>query len=187
MAPTPSAMIPIGTTAPDFELIDTVTGKMTSLDDVRGLRATLVMFICNHCPYVVHIKTGLAELGHDYDQSLMGIVAISSNDVEQYPQDGPDEMRDFAKETGFTFPYLYDETQGVAKSYDAACTPDFFLFNQDLVCAYRGRFDSSRPKIDNPAPVTGEDLRGAMDALLNGEQVVADQLPSMGCSIKWRS
>ncbi len=109
MAPTPSAMIPIGTNAPDFELIDTVTGKMTSLDDIRGQRATLVMFICNHCPYVVHIKTGLAELGRDYDQSLVGIVAISSNDVEQYPQDGPEQMSDFAKETGFTFPYLYNE------------------------------------------------------------------------------
>ena len=185
MAPTPSTMMPIGTRAPDFELLDVVSGELSSLQNIRGERATLVMFICNHCPYVIHIKVGLAQLAKDYDQSLIGIVAISSNDIEQYPQDGPDQMREFAKESGFTFPYLFDQSQEVAKIYDAACTPDFFLFNEELICAYRGRFDASRPNTDEP--VTGADLRAAMNALLEGNAVSEHQLPSMGCSIKWAS
>ena len=184
MAMTPSTMMPLGTLAPAFRLLDTVSDNLVELDDVRGQLATLVMFICNHCPYVKHIEAGLEQLGVDYQGENVGIVAISSNDVIAYPQDGPDEMKKFAAENHFNFPYLFDETQEVAKAYDAACTPDFFLFDRDLRCVYRGRFDSARPKSTDP--VTGLDMRNAIDATVNGLSVEGDQTPSVGCNIKWR-
>ena len=184
MAKTLSTMMDIGTVAPSFRLKDAVTDQMVSLDQVRGDIGTLVMFICNHCPYVKHIEVEVASLGRNYDPERLGIVAISSNDVVTYPQDGPIEMRQFAKQNNLNFPYLFDETQEVAKAYDAACTPDFFLFDSNLSCVYRGRFDASRPKSD--IPVTGDELIRAIDSLLEGEPISAEQHPSMGCNIKWR-
>jgi len=188
MALTPSTMMPLSTTAPDFDLHDSVTGKSVNLQDAKGSNGTLVMFICNHCPYVVHLQSALGQLGSDYPPSGINIIAISANDVHHYPQDGPKEMTAFAQQNGFNFPYLYDESQSVAKSYDAACTPDFFLFDSDLKCVYRGQFDNSRPK--NNIPVTGKDLRGAMDALINnegnGNTINQDQTASVGCNIKWK-
>jgi len=184
MAMTPSNMMALGTRAPDFRLLDPVSESLVELSDVRGQLATLVMFICNHCPYVKHIEAGLEQLGADYQSEEVGIVAISSNDVIAYPQDGPEEMKHFAAENHFNFPYLFDDTQEVAKAYDAACTPDFFLFDSDLHCVYRGRFDSARPKSNEP--VTGLDIRNAIDATTNGRTVEGDQIPSVGCNIKWR-
>ena len=184
MAMTPSNMMALGTRAPDFRLLDPVSESLVELSDVRGQLATLVMFICNHCPYVKHIEGGLEQLGADYQSEEVGIVAISSNDVIAYPQDGPEEMKQFAAENHFNFPYLFDETQKVAKAYDAACTPDFFLFNSDLRCVYRGRFDTARPK--STEPVTGVDIRKAIDATTNRCSVEGEQIPSVGCNIKWR-
>ena len=185
MALTPSTMMPLGTQAPDFELPDTVSGRSLRLADVRGDRATVVMFICNHCPYVVHVNDELVRLARDYQQRGVGFVAISANDVDDYPQDGPDKMKEAAEALGYPFPYLYDETQRVAKAYDAACTPDFFVFDSDLKCAYRGRLDGSTP--GNGVPLTGADLRAALDALLAGQQPDVDQQPSQGCNIKWKA
>lgn len=177
-------MLDLGTEAPDFSLPDTVTGNTVSLSDFEGKRGLLVMFICNHCPYVKHVRHGLARFGEDYQDSDLGVVAISSNDPEGYPDDDPEAMRAEAEEVGYTFPYLFDETQEVAKAYTAMCTPDFFLFGPDRRLVYRGRFDDSRP--DSGTPVTGKDLRAAVDALLSGAPVPDQQYPSMGCSIKWR-
>ena len=176
-------MLPLGTAAPDFKLTD-VNGKTVALADFKG-KPLLVMFICNHCPYVKHIRDGLAQLGRDYANRGGAIVAISSNDVEEYPQDGPDKMKEEAKAAGYNFPYLYDATQAVAKSYRAACTPDFFLFDKEHRLVYRGQFDDSRP--GNGVPVTGKDLRGALDAVLAGKAVPAGQKPSIGCNIKWKA
>jgi peroxiredoxin len=176
-----STMLPLGTAAPDFKLPD-VSGKTLSLADFKG-KPLLVMFICNHCPYVKHIRTGLAQLGRDYISRGAAIVAISSNDVANYPQDGPDKMKEEARDAGYNFPYLYDSTQGVAKSYRAACTPDFYLFDKDHRLAYRGQFDDSRP--NSGLPVTGKDLRAALDAVLAGKPVPSGQKPSIGCNIKW--
>lgn len=178
-----STMLPLGTAAPDFQLPD-VSGKTVSLADFKG-RPLVVMFICNHCPYVKHIRTGLAQLGRDYLPKGTAIVAISSNDVEDYPQDGPEQMKTEAKEAGYMFPYLYDATQTVAKAYRAACTPDFYIFDRNHRLAYRGQFDDSRPK--NSLPVTGKDLREALDAVLAGKPIPANQKPSIGCNIKWKS
>lgn len=184
MANTPSNMLPLGTVAPNFNLIDTTSNKMVSLNEAKGKKATLVMFVCNHCPFVLHINSEIAKLGIDYKQKGVGIIAISSNDVENYPQDGPELMKIKAAEAGYSFPYLYDETQEVAKAYDAACTPDLYLFDSELKLVYRGQFDDSRPSLDKP--VTGKDIRNAIDAILTGEEVDQNQIPSMGCNIKWK-
>ncbi len=186
MARTESTMLPIGTIAPIFILPDTISGQLLSLNDLRSDKATVVMFICNHCPYVLHVKEELVKLAKDYQPKGVSFVAISSNDVENYPQDGPEEMKVFARESGFTFPYLYDETQDVARSYEAACTPDFYVFDGELRLRYRGRLDESRPKMENPKPVTGSDLRGALNAMLANQLVSEIQYPSMGCNIKWK-
>ncbi len=184
MAAVPSTMLELGTTAPDFSLTDTRTGATVSRGEARGEKGLLVMFLCNHCPFVKHVQQELAKLGREYQQKGLGIVAISSNDVEKYPDDGPEKMREEAERAGYTFPYLFDETQEVAKAYRAACTPDFFLFDADLRLAYRGQLDDSRPK--NDVPVTGKDLRAAIDAVLAGRPVPEKQWPSIGCNIKWK-
>lgn len=183
MALTESTMLGLGTLAPDFGLPDVVTGKTVQRDDFRGQKGLLVMFICTHCPYVKHIEKGLAQLGADYERKL-GIVAISSNDAESYPDDSPMGLKRQAQTMGFKFPYLYDETQAVARAYKAACTPDIYLFDRDFKLVYRGQFDGSRP--GNGVPVTGKDLRAALDAVLRGEKPGANQLASIGCNIKWK-
>jgi thiol-disulfide isomerase/thioredoxin len=170
--------------APDFSLKDVVSGKAVSRDEIGGSKGLLVMFICAHCPYVKHIEKGLAQFGADYAGKPIGIVAISSNDAENYPEDGPAGLKRQAEKLEFSFPYLYDETQQIAKSYKAACTPDLFLFDSAMKLVYRGEFDGSRP--GNGVPVTGEDLRSAMDALLEGKPVTQDQRASIGCNIKWK-
>lgn len=184
MALTASNPFDVGTPAPAFTLLDTVSQKQLSLDEVKGEKGTVVMFICNHCPFVIHVNEGLVQLAKDYQDKGIGFVAISSNDVATYPQDGPEEMALAAQRLGYPFPYLYDETQAVAQAYDAACTPDFYLFDTELKTTYHGQLDSSRP--GSGIPVTGEDLRAAMDALLNGEGPLPMQRPSVGCGIKWR-
>jgi peroxiredoxin len=177
-------MLALGTEAPDFSLPDTVSGETVSLSDYSDKTGVLVMFICNHCPYVQHVRGELANIGRDYADSDIGIVAISSNDIESYPDDSPEEMKKEAETEGYVFPYLYDETQEVAAGYTAMCTPDFFLFGPDRKLVYRGRMDGSRP--NSAVPVTGRELRAAMDAVLAGEPVSDEQHPSMGCSIKWK-
>ncbi len=184
MAETPSTMLPLGTVAPAFSLPDTVSDQMMSLQDLKSEVGTVIMFICNHCPFVKHVNQELVALAQDYQPQGVSIVAISSNDVENYPQDGPQQMKETAAQEGYTFPYLYDETQQVARDYDAACTPDFYLFDSDLKLVYRGQLDSSRP--GNGVLVTGEDLRNALDSLISGEKITDDQLPSIGCNIKWK-
>ena len=185
MALTESTMeLELGTEAPDFALRDVVTGKTVRRDDLRGKKGLLMMFICTHCPYVKHVEKGLAALGMDYDGEPISIVAISSNDAESYPDDAPNGLKAQTLRLGFRFPYLYDEIQGVARAYHAACTPDFFLFDGNLKLVYRGQFDASRP--GNGIPVTGQDLRTAMDALLEGRPVLNEQKPSIGCNIKWK-
>ncbi len=183
MARTPSNMLPLGTKAPDFELLDTVSDKKYSLEEVKGEKGIVVMFICNHCPFVIHVNPQIVKLAKEYQKKGLAFVAISSNDVENYPQDAPHLMKEKAKEEDYTFPYLYDKTQEVAKAYDAACTPDFYLFDSDMILVYRGQLDDSRP--GNGLPLTGTDLKNAMDAVLNGKQVDSDQKPSLGCNIKW--
>jgi peroxiredoxin len=185
MALTESTMeLELGAEAPDFALPDVVTGKTVRRDDFRGQKGLLVMFICTHCPYVKHVEKGLAALGMDYDGEPVSLVAIGSNDAKAYPDDSPEGLKEQAERMGFRFPYLYDETQDVARAYHAACTPDLFLFDGDLKLAYRGQFDASRP--GNGVPVTGQDLRAAMDAVLAGRPVATDQRPSIGCNIKWK-
>jgi peroxiredoxin len=184
MALTPSTMLPLGTIAPDFRLPDT-NGKIVSPADFKDKAALLVIFMCNHCPYVIHIRAGLAQLARDYSPRGVGIVGISANDASNYPADSPAKMKDEVKTAGYIFLYLYDETQAVAKSYRAACTPDIFLFDKNQQLVYRGQFDASRPK--NNIPVTGNDLRAALDAVLGGKPVSANQIPSLGCNIKWRA
>jgi len=177
-------MLPLGTTAPDFKLPDT-NGKTVSLADFKDKSALLVLFICNHCPYVKHIRTGLAQLARDYLPRGVAIVGINANDVENYPEDSPARMKDEVKSAGYLFPYLYDETQTVAKAYRAACTPDIYLFDKSRRLVYRGQFDDSRP--GNSIPVTGNDLRAALDAVLAGKPVSPNQKASMGCNIKWKA
>lgn len=176
-------MLALGTEAPDFSLTDVVSGDEVSLSDYEDKTGVLVMFICNHCPYVKHVRSELARIGKDYADSGIGTVAICSNDPEVSPGDSPDLMKEEAETHGYVFPYLFDETQEVAKAYTAMCTPDFFLFGPDRKLVYRGRMDGSRP--DSGVPVTGEELRAAMDAVLAGEPVSEEQHASMGCSIKW--
>lgn len=185
MALTESTMLALGTAAPDFALPDVVTGKTVHRDDFRDKKAMLVMFICTHCPYVKHIEKGLAQLGRDYKDKAVAIVAISSNDATNYPDDSPSGLKKQAATLGFTFPYLYDESQDVARAYKAACTPDIFLFDAERRLVYRGQFDRSRP--GNGVPITGEDLRAALDAALAGKPQAAVQQPSIGCNIKWKA
>jgi peroxiredoxin len=184
MARTPSTMLELGTSAPDFKLPDP-EGRQISLADFADKSALLVMFICNHCPFVKHIRGELANLGKTYSEKGVGIVAINSNDVANYPDDSPANMAKEIAEAGYVFPYLYDETQEVAKTYHAACTPDFFLFDGDRKLAYRGQLDDSRP--GNDLPVTGKDLRAALDAVIAGQSPASDQQPSIGCNIKWKA
>jgi len=184
MARTESNMLPLGTIAPDFRLLDTSDNNLKSLSDLKGSTGTLVMFICNHCPFVIHVNQELVAMANDYATKGINCIAISSNDVVNYPQDGPDNMKQNAFDNHYPFPYLYDETQNVAKAYDAACTPDFFLFNGKLELVYAGQLDGSRP--GNDIPVTGEDLRNAMDSLVNNSPINPNQKPSMGCNIKWK-
>ncbi len=185
MALTASTMLPLGTKAPDFQLSDVVSGKTISLDTFADKKALLVMFICRHCPFVKHVQTQLAQIGKDYADADVGIVAISTNDAVNYPDDAPDKLKEMAQQLGFTFPFCYDESQGTAKAYTAACTPDFFLFDADRQLVYRGQLDDSRPS--NDQPVTGKDLRAALDAVLASQPVNPDQKPSIGCNIKWKS
>jgi peroxiredoxin len=177
-------MLPLGTKAPAFSLPDVTTEKTVSLESFAGKKALLVMFICKHCPYVVHIKNELVKLGIDYNHKEIGMVGISSNDADKYPDDGPASLKQFALEMKLNFPLCYDETQATAHAYTAACTPDFFLFDGDHKLVYRGQLDDSRP--GNDKPVTGADLRTAIDALLAGKSVTSDQKPSAGCNIKWK-
>lgn len=179
-----SAMLPLGTPAPSFELRDVVSGQAYSLNSFAEKSALLVMFICRHCPYVVHVEQELARLGRDYRDTSLGIVAISSNDPISYPDDAPPKLKEMAIRLGFTFPYCHDETQEVAKAYRAACTPDFYLFGRDKRLVYRGQLDDSRP--GNNKPVIGRDLRSAIQAVLAGKPVDPNQRPSIGCSIKWK-
>jgi peroxiredoxin len=183
MALTPSTMLPLGTAAPNFDLPDT-TGKFVSLASFKSAPALLVVFMCNHCPYVIHVRTGLAQLARDYVPRGVAVVGINANDTKNYPADSLAKMKEEVANAGYTFPYLYDETQAVAKSYHAACTPDFFLFDRGRRLVYRGQFDASRP--GNGIPVTGKDLRAALDAVLSGKSTSEFQVPSMGCNIKWK-
>jgi peroxiredoxin len=184
MAETPSRMIELGTAAPYFSLPDTVSGQTVSLDSYAGKKGLLVMFICPHCPFVKHVQDELASIGRDYANSSLGIIAISSNDAEAFPDDAPPKLKEMAERLGFVFPYCYDESQEAAKLYGAACTPDFFLFGASRVLAYRGQLDGSRP--GNGIPVTGIDLRLALDAVLADLPVDPIQRPSIGCNIKWK-
>jgi peroxiredoxin len=185
MARTESTMLALGTTAPPFHLPDVVSGRTISLDDFKHQHALLVMFICRHCPYVKHVQHELARIARDYASKSLAIVAISSNDAQACPDDSPGSLREMATELGFTFPFCYDESQDIARAYHAACTPDFFLFDHDRRLAYRGQLDESRPRTDTP--VTGRDLRAAIDAVLAHKPVDPNQRPSLGCNIKWRS
>ena len=185
MVLTPSTMLSLGSPAPDFQLPDVVSGDTVTLGSFANKQALLVMFICRHCPFVVHVQDELARLGSDYKAKNVGIVAISSNDAEAYPDDSPANLKAMAEELGFDFPYCYDESQEVARAYQAACTPDFYLFGGQRELVYRGQLDGSRP--GNNEPVTGKDLREAMDAVLSGSAVSDVQMPSIGCNIKWKA
>jgi peroxiredoxin len=185
MADTPSKMVPLGMIAPDFVLPDTISGENKSLTDLKSEKATVIMFICNHCPFVKHVQKQLVKLAREYQAKGISFVAISSNDVEKYPDDSPQRMKEVAQELGYPFPYLYDESQEVARAYNAACTPDFYVFDKNLKLVYRGQMDASRP--GNNIPVTGKDLREALDNILQGKPVSEDQRPSIGCNIKWKS
>lgn len=184
MALTASNPFPIGTQAPDFTLIDTTSDQQLHLKDLKGEKGTAIFFICNHCPFVIHVNEELVRMANDYAVKGIGFIAISSNNVETHPQDGPEFMKAHAEKQGYPFPYLYDESQEVAKAYDATCTPDLYLFDADLKSVYHGQLDSSRP--GNEIPVSGNDFRNAMDQLLSGNDSVADQKPSIGCGIKWK-
>lgn len=177
-------MLPLGTSAADFRLLDTVTQKMRSLDELKGAKGTVIFFICNHCPFVMHVNKELVRVANEYASKGISFIAISSNDVAHYPQDGPELMKKTALDLGYPFPYLYDETQDVAKAYDAACTPDTYLFDENLDLVYRGQLDDSRP--GNGLPVSGSDLRNALNHLINKKGILGHQKPSIGCNIKWK-
>lgn len=184
MARTPSTMVALGTAAPDFDLPDTVSGKNFTLENVRGKAATVIMFICNHCPFVKHVNPELVKLANDYKQRGIGFVAISANDVINHPDDSPELMAKVANQLKYPFPYLYDESQEAAKAYDAACTPDFFIYDKSLRLVYRGQLDDSRP--GNEIALTGKDIRNALDCIINEQPVPEQQKPSIGCNIKWK-
>lgn len=185
MALTPSTMIPLGSTAPDFILPDVVISAEMSLEDLKSDTATVIMFICNHCPYVKHVQSGLVELANDYITKGVRFIAINSNDAVNYPEDSPENMKAVAERFGYPFPYLFDESQEIAKAYDAACTPDFFIYDNALKLVYRGQMDDSRP--GNGIPVTGNDIRTALDEILAGNELSPEQVPSIGCNIKWKT
>ncbi|MES2309559.1 MAG: thioredoxin family protein, partial [Verrucomicrobiota bacterium] len=180
-----STMLPLGTVASAFSLSNTIDGKIITLDDFSGAKAYAIFFLCNHCPYVVHLQNGLVSFARDYQPKGVAVIAISSNDILSYPEDGPDLMKKTAEEAGYPFPYLFDESQEVAKAYHAACTPDLFLFDGNRKLVYRGQFDESRK--GNTLPVTGSSFRNACDLVLSGKSVPAQQIPSIGCNIKWKS
>ena len=184
MSLTPSNMLPIGTTAPDFSLINTTDDKLISLQKSKGLKGTVIMFICNHCPFVIHVNEALVAIANHYQKVGINFIGISSNDIINYPQDGPDKMKEHARSNNYPFPYLYDESQEVAKAYDAACTPDLYVFDAALKLVYRGQLDNSRP--GNSIPVTGTDLRHALECLLHNSKNIQPQKPSIGCNIKWK-
>ena len=184
MAKTESNEFKVGKIAPDFNLMNTVDDKYYALNDLKGDKGTLIMFVCNHCPFVIHVNEELVKMANEYQNKGIGFIAISSNDVVNYPQDAPHLMKKLAHEFIYPFPYLYDETQDVAKAYDAACTPDFYLFDASLESVYHGQLDDSRP--ENGRPVTGKDMRKAMDNLLQHKSVLENQKPSIGCGIKWK-
>ncbi len=185
MTKTVSTMLALGTPAPDFTLSEVVSGHSISLDGVKANKALLIMFICRHCPYVIHIQHELAQIGKDYQNKNVGIIAISANDSETYPADNPENLKKMAQELGFTFPLCHDASQKTAIAYQAACTPDFYVFNAGRQLVYRGQLDSSRP--GNNLPVTGQDLRQAIEATLNDSPIILEQKPSLGCNIKWKS
>jgi peroxiredoxin len=184
MAATPSTMVPLGTKAPEFKLADVVSGEEISLASHRGEVATVILFICNHCPYVRHINAQLVRVTAAYKTKGIQFIAISSNDIKQYPDDGPQHMKEVAVQLGYPFPYLFDSSQEVARAYEAACTPDIFVYDKELLLIYRGQFDDSRPK--NNLPVTGKDLTDALDALIENRPVSTEQKPGIGCNIKWK-
>ena len=184
MARTPSNMLPLNTKAPDFKLLDTISNKHLSLNQLKGTKGTVVMFICNHCPFVIHVNQEIVNIANEYHKKGISFIAISSNDVVNYPQDRPELMTEHAKNNNYPFPYLYDESQEVAQAYDAACTPDIYLFDADLQLVYRGQLDDSRP--GNGIPVTGNDLRNALDCVLENKTNERTQKPSIGCNIKWK-
>lgn len=185
MALTPTYQVPLYFKAPDFRLPDVVSGREVSLHELKSDKATVVMFICNHCPYVKHVLPEIVRMANEYIPKGVAFIAINANDVQQYPEDSPEKMKTLAEEKAFPFPYLYDESQEVAKAYQAACTPDFNLFDGNLSCIYRGRLDGSSP--GNNVPLTGEDLRNALDKVLSGKPVSENQIPSVGCNIKWKA
>lgn len=184
MSLTPSNMMPLGTIAPDFSLPDTVSGNILSLNDLKSDTATVIMFICNHCPYVKHVQSQLVQLANDYQNNGIQFIAINSNDITTYPDDSPENMKRVATKYNYPFPYLFDEDQTVAKAYLAACTPDFYVFDKKLACIYRGQLDNSRP--GNDQAVTGQDIRNALDAVISGTPITENQRPSQGCNIKWK-
>jgi peroxiredoxin len=184
LAQTPSNMIPLGTVAPHFELLNTIDNQLVNLQESKGVNGTVIMFICNHCPFVVHVNEALVAIAIHYQKKGINFIAISSNDIVKYPQDAPDKMKDHALSNNYPFPYLYDDSQEVAKAYDAACTPDLYVFDADLKLVYRGQLDDSRP--GNSIPVTGNDLRHALECLLNNTENTNPQKPSIGCNIKWK-
>ncbi len=184
MALTPSNMLALGTAAPHFKLPDAISGKTLTINELRGELATVVMFICNHCPYVIHVNPEISRIASDFLSPKVNFIAISSNDITEHPEDAPDKMAILAAEQGFNFPYLYDETQNIAKAYDAACTPDFYIFDKNLKLTYRGRIDNSRP--NSTIPLTGNDLRKALENTIANQPVSPIQFPSMGCNIKWK-
>lgn len=184
MSLAPSRMVPLGTKAPSFELPDTITDQLMDLNDLKSDKATVIMFICNHCPYVKHVKEELVNISDKYSSLGISFIAISSNDVEQYPEDSPEKMKEDAQTYGYHFPYLFDESQSIARAYDAACTPDFYVFDKNMELAYRGQLDESRP--GNEKPLNGKDLREALDSIVAGNPVSQDQIPSVGCNIKWK-
>ncbi|MCF8258445.1 MAG: thioredoxin family protein [Flavobacteriales bacterium] len=185
MARTPTYQIPLGFNAPDFSLPDGVSGRNVSLAQLKGERVTVVMFICNHCPFVVHVQDELVRIANDYLTKGVRFIAISSNDVENYPQDGPEAMKAYAERLKFPFPYLFDESQEVAKAYFAACTPDISVFDAAMECVYRGQLDGARP--GNDIPLSGKDLRTVLDCIINDSPVPERQIPSIGCNIKWKT
>lgn len=185
MSRTPTVELELGYQAPNFNLPNVITGNNASFADIKGKKGTVVMFICNHCPFVVHVLDELLLIGNDYKNQGIGFVAISSNDVENYPDDSPEKMKQLATSRAFPFPYLYDETQEIAKAYTAACTPDFSVFDGNGTCVYRGQLDDSRP--GNDKPVNGKDLRQVLDKLVNDQEIPAEQTPSLGCNIKWKA
>lgn len=185
MSSTNSNMVPLGTTAPEFNLLDTITGVYKSLGELKSDVATIIMFICNHCPYVKHINVELSKTANEYIDKGISFIGISSNDINNYPEDSPAKMKELAIEVGYPFPYLFDESQDIARAYDAACTPDFYIFDKNMKLVYRGQFDDSRP--NNDKPVTGKDIKDALDSLISNKPVNPIQTPSIGCNIKWKT